>query len=174
MLSLSSMMPSSWSISAETVLLETQWEGTLRCNNAKTAHPVRLCNQEHPCVPEREERRDPYLPGQCLLKSDSAPARCSKLKKVKYTRLGVNDALATHQSGTSAPRETLPRRIVRKGCSSPDSNAGPRDCSKLPYRTWYPWAAGSCQVQPSSALVDTQNIRAVLTVLASHSLCTGL
>ena len=47
--------------------------------------------------------------------------------------------------GANAPRETLPRRIVRKGCSRPDSNAGPRDRSKLPYRTWHPWAAGKQQ-----------------------------
>ena len=32
--------------------------------------------------------------------------------------------------------------MIPKGCSSPDSNAGPRDRSKLPYRTWYQWAAG--------------------------------
>ena len=42
-----------------------------------------------------------------------------------------------------ARRKTLTRRIVRKGCRSPNSNAGPRDRSKLPYHTWHPWAAGS-------------------------------
>ena len=63
--------------------------------------------------------------------------------KVKYTRSGIYHALAIHLSGTNAPRETLPQRIVREGCSSQDANAGPRDRSNLPYRTWHPWAAGS-------------------------------
>ena len=63
------------------------------------------------------------------------PAQASLLRHqgrkviVKYMRLGVYHALANHCLGTSAPRETLPRRILQKGCSSLDSNAGPRDRS---------------------------------------------
>ena len=43
--------------------------------------------------------------------------------------------------GKRASRDPNPE-VVRKGCGSSDSNAGPRDGSKLPYRTWHPWAAG--------------------------------
>ena len=78
---------------------------------------------------------------QLLDAETSSPARLAKKNGQVYAFRRESRNCHPLIGDKRASRDPTPD-TVRKGCSSPDSNAGPRDCSRLPYRTWHPWAAG--------------------------------